>query len=64
MDVLRNDLAILAKGLRDLTGTVLQMDVVLDLLYRKSITLLYRSSSNSAGQGKSRCEVSEGRHVR
>lgn len=62
--MLRDDLAILAKGLRNLGRTVLQVNVVLDLLNRESIALLNRCRNNGAGQGKSRCEVGEGRHVR
>lgn len=62
--MLRNDLAVLAQGLCDLTRTVLQVDVVLDLLDRERIALLDRVGDNCAGQGKSRCEVCEGRHVR
>ena len=62
--MLRNDLAVLAKSLSDLGRAVLQVDTVLDLLDREHITLLNGGSNDSAGQGKSRSEVGDGRHVR
>lgn len=60
----RNGLAKLAQGLCDLGRAVFQVHTVLDLLHGEGIALLDGSGSDSAGQGKSRGEVGEGRHVR
>lgn len=62
--MLRNDLAVFAESLSDLGRAVLQVDAVLDLLDGERIALLDGGSNDSAGQGKSRGEVGEGRHVR
>lgn len=62
--MLRNNLAVLAECLCNRSRAVLQVNTVLDLLDGEGITFLDGGRSNSAGQGKSRCEVCEGRHVR
>lgn len=64
LDVMRDDLAVLAQSLCDLSGTVLQLNVVLDLLDRECVALLDGGRNDCAGQGESRREVCEGRHVR